>query len=265
MARIVDLNTHVNQDVLQGSAPTVELRPLFTAKGEEIPNYRSVARLDNNEVLSVVSDRYTLVQHNDLLRAADQAVDRLQLTAPRGIYYSNRGARLRALYKFPALAQSIDGSDSICPLVRFTNSYDATNRVSVEIGAFRFVCTNWAVGGGGVFAAGFASLHVGEIDTESIGDRLEQFLGKFSDIAETYRKWQQLPYQETNAVLLEKALEPVGQVHVDRVPKPGLTRFNLFDAYNSLTKYATHETRTANVAFRLLDVVNRTFQGFSTN
>lgn len=270
---VVDLNTHVNKQVLEGEAPDVELRPLYDGSQRALP-YRGVTRVDTGEVLSVVSPRYTLVKHNQLLQVADSTVDRLNLgTAPRGVYFEARGARLRAIYKFPQLAQTLGklpgdygahDADQICPLVRFTNSYDATNRISVEIGAFRFVCTNWAVGGGGVFAAGFSSLHVGEISTEQVREQLASFLAGFPKIAETYRAWKDLPYTAGQAEQLREALEPIGQCHAKRVPEAE-NRTSLFTAYNVLTKYATHSTRTANVAFRLLETVNQTFQGFSTN
>ena len=40
-------------------------------------------------------------------------------------------------------------SDQICPCLKLENSYDGTSKVTVHIGAFRFVCMNLAVGGGG--------------------------------------------------------------------------------------------------------------------
>lgn len=50
-------------------------------------------------------------------------------------------------------------------------------------GAFRFVWTNPAVGGAGVFAGGFVSLHRGELPVEQVAEQLNEYLSEFEDIA----------------------------------------------------------------------------------
>ncbi len=99
---------------------------------------------------------------------------------------------MRALFKFPALTQPVlkFGRDEICPCIKIQNTYGATSKIMVHIGAFRFVCTNLAVGGGGVFADGFMSIHSGEIPIEKIAQQLESYLANFGSIVETYRAWE---------------------------------------------------------------------------
>ena len=128
-----------------------------------------VVRPDTNEPLAVVSDRYTLVPHQRILDLVSEAIAQLEVgPVPRGVFVDRNGARMRALFKFPALPQSIVNGDGICPCVKVQNTYDGTSRIAVHIGAFRFVCTNLAVGGGGAFAGGFMAVHAGEIPLEDV-------------------------------------------------------------------------------------------------
>ena len=150
MRQTVDLNDHLNDTALMDKAPDVELRKLYLEGAQEVPSSRAVVRVDTGESLAVVSDQYTLVKHNNILRVVDDVVEKVGGGAgkvPRGIYFEKHGAKLRALYKFPHLARTLEGDDTLCPLVSVANSYDGTTRVAVGIGAFRFVCTNLAIGG----------------------------------------------------------------------------------------------------------------------
>ena len=263
MRRTVDLNDHLNDTALVGKAPDVELRKLYLDGGQDVPRSRAVVRVDTGEPLAVVSDQYRLVTHNALLALIDGVVDKVGGGAgkvPRGIYFEKGGAKLRALYKFPHLARTLEGADALCPLISVANSYDGTTRVAVGIGAFRFVCTNLAIGGGGAFASGFRSLHKGEISFERVKEDLEQYLNQFENVIALYKRFRALPWNEPR---YEQVVEPLrkelGERHTKHVLRADGSA-TVFDAYNRLTQYATHDTRSAATAFRLLDWVNRTFQ-----
>lgn len=260
--QVIDLNDHVNQTRLVGKAPEVELGPVLDSQGREIPFARAVYRLDSHEPISVVSQEYTLVPHNRILEAVDEAVGELGLkTVPRGVYFFRRGAVMRALYKFPELEREITPADSICPLVRIGNSYDRTSRVSIEIGAFRFACTNLAIGGEGVFASGFRSIHSGQIEIGRVQSDLAHFLAGFEKILETFQSWRKTPWTLEHA---EKVREAIREAHAPkRAEIVPLEASHRFEAYNRLTDYATHRMRTAQSAFRFLDLVNSVFQSLN--
>ena len=263
MRRTIDLNEHLNETRLVGKAPDVALQRVYLEGGGEVPSSRAVVRTDTGEPLAVVSDQYTLVKHNDVLRVVDDVVEKVSGGAgkvPRGIYFEKGGAKLRALYKFPHLARTLEGTDTLCPLISVANSYDGTTRVAVGIGAFRFVCTNLAIGGGGAFASGFRSLHKGEISFERVKEDLEQYLNQFENVIALYKRFRALPWNEPR---YEQVVEPLrkelGERHTKHVLRADGSA-TVFDAYNRLTAYATHDTRSAATAFRLLDWVNRKFQ-----
>lgn len=262
----VNLAHHLNHTLVQGH-PTdfpVSLVPVHCGVDgtrRAIPHRLAVVREDTGTPLAVVSDRYTLVQHQTILDAVDAALQPLDVgPVPRGVYVDHGGARLRAVYKFPALAQSIAQGDEICPCLQVRNTYDGTSRIGLHIGAFRFVCTNLAVGGGGVFAGGFMAVHAGQIPIDAVTEELTTYLRGFDAIAALYRRWQTEALQ--SAVLrqvfdddLDSRPEGLRDAWADAKPA------TVYAAYNAATDYATHRMRSATAAFNLLGRINQVFQG----
>lgn len=262
--RTVDLASHINETVERGHPADfpIALRPLFYAANgsyEAVPKRLAVVREDTGKPISVVSDRYTLVPHQRILDAVEQAIKPLDVgPVPRGIYVDRQGARMRAIFKFPALAQPVLQGDDICPCLKIQNTYDGTARIAIHIGAFRFVCTNLAVGGGGVFAGGFMSIHAGEIPLDEIAEQVSTYLAGFEKIVAMYRSWSGQWLEQGE---LAKALATVSKWDATRITEAfQKQKPTVYAAYNTATYYATHETRSYRTAFDLLDRINRGFQ-----
>lgn len=260
----VNLSLHINETIERGHSADfpVSLRPLSYLGPDQsahtLPNRLAVVRDDTGEALSVVSDRYTFVPHQQLLGALEQAISSLDVgPVPRGVYVDRNGARMRAIFKFPALCQVIAGSDEICPCVQVANTYDATSRIQVSIGAFRFVCTNLAVGGGGVFAGGFVSVHTGEIEIDRVAGQLSDYLAGFEVIVAVYRQWMDMPVRRGQ---FQEILEPLGKPHGLKLLERLQSVTTVYAAYNVATDFATHSTRSFRIAFQLLERINRGFQ-----
>ena len=261
----VDLNSHLNASVTRGNPAefAVTLQPVFCDGPEgqrPIPTRRAIVREDTGQALAVVSNRYVLVPHTRILDVVEQAIQPLDLgPVPRGIYVDRGGARMRALYKFPALARPVMGQDNICPCLQVRNTYDGSARIAIHIGAFRFVCTNLAVGGGGAFAGGFVSIHAGEIPVERMGDRLATYLTGFENIVRLYQQWsEQRLLRDDIEDLLERSLQGRFDKLREQILAGSLS--TVFDAYNRFTYHATHSMRSARTAFDMLERVNTGFQ-----
>jgi hypothetical protein len=264
MRQRIDLNAHINETRICGNPADFEvlLEPIYheaEATHSLVPNRLAVVRKDTRQAIAVVSNRYSLVPHARILDTIEQATRPLDVgPVPRGVYVDAAGARMRALYKFPALAQPVLDSGEICPCIQVRNSYDGSARIAVHIGAFRFVCTNLAVGGGGAFAGGFMSVHAGEIPIEQVAQQLADYLTRFERIAALYRQWAQQPVQRD-------VLKHISATDLGERPEFGeaLTVARpdtVFVAYNVLTNLATHRMRTARVAFSVLERINVGFQ-----
>jgi hypothetical protein len=262
--RTVDLASYISQTVERGHAADfpIALRPLYYARNgsfESVTARFAVVREDTGQPIAVVSDRYTLLPHQRILDAVEEAIKPLGIDpVPRGIYVDRNGARMRALFKFPTLARPVLGGDEICPCLRIQNTYDGTSRIAIHIGAFRFVCTNLAVGGGGVFAGGFMSVHSGEIPIEAVAEQLSSYLDGFERIVEVYRYWTS-EWLENGS--LARALEGIPKRHAKGIAEAfASSKPTVYEAYNAATYYATHQTRSFRTAFDLLERINRGFQ-----
>src|SRR6266850_2301105 len=267
----VDLNSHVNQTHLVGNPASFPLtivpamyRNPVTGLTEEIRNRDVVARADTGQSLSVVSNRYALVPHTTVLDTIDSALEGLDVgPVPRGIYVSGGGAKMRAIYKFPALERTLRVNaldrkqDRLCPLIKVTNSLDGTSKISIEIGAFSFVCTNFAVGGSGVFAGGFMAVHAGTIKIEPAGDQLRNFLFLFDQILDLFSHWSEIA---AGADEHKRALENLPDRYSERLLAKRSPQNSVFDVYNQATDFCTHQLRSASRALQLLSEVNRGFQ-----
>jgi hypothetical protein len=263
--KTVDLASHINQTIERGHPADfpITLRPLFygcNGSFEHVAKRFAVVREDTGKAVAVVSDRYTLIPHQRILDAVEEAIRPLDVgPVPRGIYVDRQGARMRALYKFPALARPALDTDDICPCLKIQNTYDGTSRIAVHIGAFRFVCTNLAVGGGGAFAGGFMSIHAGDIPVEKVSEQLSSYLADFGGIVELYRSWAERPLGLGNLPALLELMpkKSAESIREEILMSSGGT---VYDAYNVATRYATHQMRSYRTAFDLLDRINRGFQ-----
>jgi len=266
MRRQIDLNSHINESVTRGNPADfpVVLRPVFhdgTEGHKLIRARKAIVREDTGEAIAIVSDRYTLVPHTRILQLVEEAIRPLDVgPVPRGIYVDHGGARMRAIFKFPALTSSVLGRDEICPCLQVRNTYDGTARIALHIGAFRFVCTNLAVGGGGAFAGGFVSIHAGEIPIEKMADQLADYLTRFGQIVRLYRQWSE---ERVESGRLESVLKQSLNGRFDDLREDMLATVpaTVFDVYNRLTHHATHSMRSARTAFDMLERVNTSFQG----
>ncbi len=267
--RTVDLSAHIDETIEDGHPADfpVALRKVYVQQDDgsfqNISDRRSVVRMDTGQPLSIVSSRYALVSHQEILNTIRIAIAPLDLgPVPQGIYVDRGGARLRALFKFPGLEQPVVRNDSICPCLKIQNTYDGTSRISIHIGAFRFVCTNLAVGGGGVFAGGFMSVHSGEIPIDKIAEELVSYLKAFDSIVRLYRLWQDTPWNFRIDAFDRSLFHGLAARHVDQLTNRFLLPANgsVFDAYNTATDYATHQTRSYRTAFDLLHRINHGFQ-----
>lgn len=263
--KAVDLNSHLNLNVTHGNPAdfAVTLQPVYWEASDvrtAIPHRRAVVREDTGQTIAVVSNRYALVPHQRILDVVEQAIAPLDVgPVPRGIYVDSHGARMRALFKFPALASVVHGRDEVCPCLQVRNTYDGSATIAVHIGAFRFVCTNLAVGGGGVFAGGFVSIHAGDIPIEVLADQLTAYLTRFDNIVQIYRQWSEQPPHRTEieSVLKQSLRGRFDELSEEILSTPPPT---VFDAYNRLTHHATHSMRSARTAFDMLERVNTSFQ-----
>ena len=179
--------------------PLYQLVPVRGPAGEVLDAYRGVQRQDTKEIVSVMSSRYGLVQHFDLVRAlhtVGEALDKpdMQEEGLRAnphftresirLYSNGRRMEMKLVIgkKF-----RVDSQNEFFPAVRLLNSLDGVTAVRLEAYSIRIACCNQ------LHASARSFLEFRELHLASAEDMLGQLqratheiLDHYEDALDTY-------------------------------------------------------------------------------
>jgi Domain of unknown function (DUF932) len=164
----------------------VELRAISTEPdGFVIPNRYAVIRTDTMRPLGVVSKKYALLPHADVVDALRESLNGQKVQEK--IRMTHNGARMHFEITLPDITLKVEG-DEIAMRLGVSNSYDASRKVNIAFGAYRLVCSN-----GMIIGRKFISVsrrHVGEvsIDVRQIRSQITMLTEQFTASAPLLRK-----------------------------------------------------------------------------
>jgi hypothetical protein len=122
----------------------VELQAVVAANGSKVPGYQAVVRTDTQMPLSVVSSKYKLVSHSNVMDAAQDFI--MSFGTPEVSYsLSQNGAILVAECTYRERTVEVGVGDCVGLRVFIENSYNATKSVRVLIGGLVLSCLNGMV------------------------------------------------------------------------------------------------------------------------
>ena len=203
--------------------PLYSLVPVRGPEGELLDGYRGVQRQDTKQIVSVVGDRYQLVQHRSIAQAVhavgqtlqkpDMTIESLRAnprfrTESIKLYAGGRRMEVKLVVgrKF-----RLDSANEIYPAIRIFNSLDGAWAVRSEILGVRIACCNQLYAGMKALTE-FRELHLssqedmlGQME-KAIYEALDQFDGAL----DLYKSAQdhQMPIRE-----FVPALESAGMSH----------------------------------------------------
>ena len=109
-------------------------------------------RQDNNDILGVVSKRYSIVNNKDITDRADSALEAAGMPYKRKVYTLEGGRKMKAYYDIgvddegkvinESMTRKVAKGDIMGFRLIAQNSFDRTLRVSFALGLIRLVCTN---------------------------------------------------------------------------------------------------------------------------
>ena len=229
---------------------------LLRASGNNAPIYANV-RTDTDEVLGYSTDRYGIVQNDDLLGRAESAFASRGITYDLNVYSTDNGAKMRAVYDLqgPQFETKVPQVGDIMGYrLTVQNSFDRTLRVSFALGLMRLVCTN------GMQTmqkdVDMVSKHSQKLDLDSLitDDALDKALGFLAKSGDVYGRLAATPLDEEQGlnvlanltkkkVMSEKVRERVAQLWNNRgdLLRSDNHDPNLYNLYNAVTQHLTDE------------------------
>ena len=157
-----------------------------TVSGKEVSGKKAIVRVDTGEVLGVVSDKYKLVRHQELLNSMEQVIKELSLWPELSVSLCKRGALMFAKILTPRIWEPKEGD-----IVRFGlqvfNSYNGSLPVGVILIALRLKCSNGMTVPETIVY--FALKHYDSLSLGDIRRKSEDVLAKVDVVVKKWERW----------------------------------------------------------------------------
>lgn len=227
----------------------VQLQDIFTKDGKLIPRHKTAVRTDTNEPLSIVSDRYKLYTHGEVLNSVQPFIREFGEGHFKHSLERN-GARLIATYQFRDHSLGLHNrkgkhvGDTIFPELHVINSYNSTTALEFKLGASVLICLN----GMTIFSDMF-SLRFKHLGTTWAGElpKPQTILAAFKQGAQTWERWGDTTFTKpteieevTNELV---AFGVVGKTAIESNRGNLRSQETVWDLYNAITHMITHSPR----------------------
>lgn len=223
----------------------VEKQSVITQGGAIVPKKQAVVRTDTNEVLSIVSNRYKLVNHEDAYVRAMTAIAASTLDTngmTESIDYSYGGARMIAKIKFPEHRVTIQNDDEVDLQLNIHNSYDGSKPFTIDVGGYRLICSN-----GMIIGQTFSKIsrrHTKGLDIDYYINQIQGMTEGFTEQVEVWKDEVNVKLTTNNVIdfldhidLAEKDKKYIGNQYLTERHSLGDTKWAL---NNAITHWSTH-------------------------
>lgn len=167
---MIDLNT------IQTALADLRVKeePVLDEQFRQIPNYKLIRRVKDDQEIAIVSDRYQVYQHENAYYDTIDKINKLGLNAELKTFKVNCDKRHNAIHVtwvFPEIGFNIDGSKTTASL-ELLNSTDGLMGYHEFLGIYRVRCQNGLIVGEDIFKS--YRKHFGNNFNKDI-DNIEQF------------------------------------------------------------------------------------------
>lgn len=113
-------------------------KPVYTQDGVRVPRYKANVRMNDGNILGIVTDRYRVIQNREAFSFTDELLG-------EGVRYETAGSlmdgrKIWLLAKLPT-RYIIQGED-IMPYMVFSNTHDGSGAIKIAMTPIRVVCNN---------------------------------------------------------------------------------------------------------------------------
>ena len=221
-------------------------------------------RTDNHAVLGKVTDRYGLVQNEDLLGATEDAFKvQGMVDYTRKVIVAGDGERMYAVYDFKSVTRALAVGDEVGLRLTVQNSFDGSLRASFLAGMLRLICKNGMVTV--EREVGLTQKHGSKVSVSFVQEALVKALAAWHKSTVVFDRLAAVSITQIQGslilsnlaeanVLSGKLLDGASSIWAAPSHTEDNAR-NLFNLYNAVTQHLTHDV--ANERFELADRISR--------
>lgn len=229
-----------------------EQSPLWFGDNKEfeIKGWKGIYNIDKKKMATIVSDRYKLVQHKQVVNSVVDAVLNLGIKATARV--RDGGNRVFVDLTFTEHKLPVSAGEEFMAGVRIINSYDRTTGIIVAPRYLRCVCNNGMVVN--KIIKGYAIKHSKKM-TQDFELTVQRLLKRMISEHDSFKlivedcigdsiEWE----------LMEKILKSLvmSKKHIDKIKALLPSKPSRWDLYNAFTEYVTHDAQVRpNVEARL--------------
>jgi len=244
----------------------IELQPIFLRNNVEIQNAKASVRVDTNQALGIVTDRYKIVQNIEAFDFFDTVVGEKE-----AMYHTagalGAGERIWVLAKLPKDI-ILTKEDIVEKYLCLTNSHDGLSSLKLYFTPVRVVCQNTLIASMKDSKDGISIRHMGDIKNKVEEARrilgitidyykefeqiAQQLVKRQMNVADTKKYYDNLLFQgkepdeiSTNAVNKRNRLLSLFENGLGN-KLPGI-RHTAWAALNSVTEYIDHDRNVKNL------------------
>lgn len=210
-------------------------------KDVELKGYRAVWNVDKKRTASIVSERYNIVQHQEVVDAVVTAVSNLNLKADCRV--RDNGNSIFVDLTFADKPVNVKKGEEFFAGIRIINSYNKTTGIVVAPRMLRCICSNGMVVD--KIISGYNIMHTKKL-TEDFQSIVERLVNKMVNSVDKFREivedcigdsieWEMLDKILKNLSGAEKHLKGIKGLLPENPTR--------WDVYNAFTEYATHGTQ----------------------
>jgi len=259
--------------------PTAVERNLYQGKRKlrEIPGYKAIVNMGDDSTYTIVTNRYVLVQHPEVIAMMDRFCTEVPGLNVNGnvnkeVWLDNNGGRMKVKYTFPDITHEIRPGDAVALTLEAFASFDTSLAQRLFFGFYRLICSNGAKIG--KIISEYKRKHTTGIDLDEayrvVLTGLENFPAAMAQLRSFASRdaflseinlYEAMPLQKGEKLAIESEIKRQGKVITwdDEEIKNRDVKINAWDMYNILTKEITHGVTDITRQQRLFDSVADTF------
>ena len=234
----------------------VEVQPVFTEEGNEIPNHKCIVRTDTGDTLGLHGSQYKMIPHDDVVNSIIDGVSAANLSTDYEVKVDviDNGRKIRGEIVFGDIIQQPSVGDIIRYRISFFNSYDGSWAFAQKANALRLWCLNGCTTPDLIASSRFK--HTASVDVLGSADKVISGADHFMNRAEEWQSWMKSQLNDDQAesffrstlckvTTKQKQVEKTNERQLENLlsgwnDEIRLLGRNKWALYNCLTSWATH-------------------------